>query len=564
MARRPFGPTRDERERDLDRELAFHVEQRVADLVKQGVSATEARRRAVVELGGVAQVQESVRETWIWRGLDTLRRDLRHAVRSLRRSWGFALGAGIILAMAIGANTAVFSVVHAVLLTPLAYPQAERLVAVETLWTNTGQTNPNVSGPDFLDWQAEDRVVSALAHFVGEDEMAITVNGRGGFGNLRRVSTDFFKVFGRLPAAGRLLTPEDAQESSAVPPAVVGYTWAVTHFGTPSDAVGKTFLLYRAPVQIVGVAAPGFQYPDATNIWIPAGPTDRTNRNAANYRVVGRLQEGIGLASARAAMRVVGNRLASQHPDNRFKSVAVIPLQHQLTGHVHGTLWMLMGAVALTFLIGCANLANLLLARSAIRTQEFALRAALGADRWRLVRQILIESGVLTAVAGGVGVLLAYGLVQGLVAWTPVDLPRIDEVRIDGVVPLFALGLSIVSVMLFSLIPALRPSRLDLTDALKRSAAKGAVAGHSDRLRSALVVAEVALSVMLLAGAGLLLRWFQKLHDQDLGFTTDRVVTAYTEYALGDDRTTTSRTVSIIETFSPVFARFRGSLPRRA
>ena len=266
MRRHPFGPTRASLERDLERELAFHVERRVEDLVKDGVSEGEARRRAIVELGGVAQVQENVRDTWIWRGLDTLNRDVRYAVRSLCRSWAFAIGAGTILALGIGANTAIFSVVNAVLLQPLAYPNADRLVAIETLWTNTGQTSPDVSGPDFLDWQAENGVFDIIAHFDGEDEMATTVNGRGGFGNLRSVSGDFFAVFGRPPSAGRLLTPQDAatlQGSAALLPVVVGHAWAVTNFGSADAAVGKTFLLYRAPVDIVGVAAPRQQRPMA-------------------------------------------------------------------------------------------------------------------------------------------------------------------------------------------------------------------------------------------------------------------------------------------------------------
>jgi predicted permease len=557
MNRRPFRPTRESQERDLNRELAFHVERRTAELVDGGLDPTEARRRAAVELGGVAQVQEGVRDTWTWARLDTLARELRHAARNLRRSWGFALGAGAILAMGIGMNTAIFSFVHTVLLTPLAYPGAERLVAAETLWTNTGQTNPNVSGPDFLDWQSETGVFDLLAHFNGDDQMATTVNGRGGFGSLRRVSGDFFEVFGRSAAAGRLLTRDDnlpAQGDRATTPVVVGHAWAVANFGSPSDALGKTFLIYRSLAQVVGVAAPGFHYPDETNIWIPAGPTDRTNRNAANYRVVGRLKEGMSLPSSQAAMRVVGDRLAAQYPGNRFKTVSLTALQEQLTGHVRGTLWMLMGAVALTLVIGCANIANLLLARSAARVQEFALRAALGAGRGHLIRQIVIESSVLTFVSGSAGVLLANGLVQGFVAWAPITLPRVDELRIDGVVLLFALGLSIVSVLLFSLIPALRASSLNLTEALKQGSTKGAVGGRSHRLRSALVVAEIAVSIMLLAGAGLLFRSFQKLNEQDLGFTTDRVVTAYTQYALGDDRTAAVRAVFFRDVLSRVRA----------
>ena len=321
----------------------------------------------------------------------------------------------------------------------------------------------------------------------------------------------------------------------------MGYSWAVANFGSAEAAVGKTFLLYRTPVEIVGVATPGFQYPDATSIWIPSAPTNRTNRDAQIYRAVGRLQPGVTLDAAQAQMRVVGERLASAYPGNRFKNISLLPLQERLTEDVQGTLWMLMGAVTLTLLIGCANIANLLLARSANRTREMALRAALGAGRARLVRQLLTESSVLTGLAACAGVFLAHyprARNRDLVAG---DLPRVEEVRIDGTALMFALGLSAASVLLFSLVPAVKAARLNLSDTLKQGGAKGTVSGGS-RLRAALVVTEVALSVVLLAGAGLLLRSFQQLHQEELGFTRERVVTAYTQYALGEGRTRPIRT----------------------
>ncbi|MCC7007682.1 MAG: ABC transporter permease [Acidobacteria bacterium] len=530
---------------ELDRELAYHIERRAAELVSSGMDANDARRRAAIELGGVAQAQERVRDTWTWRSVDALTRDVRQAVRSLRKSRGFTLGAGIILTLGIGVNTALFSVVHAVLLEPLAYPQADRLVAMETVWTNTGERRPEVSGPDFLDWQAERGVFDLLAHASGEDDMSTTVNARGGFGNLRHVSADFFGVFNLPPAAGRLLSSQDAfgvRPRNALLPVVVGYEWATTHFGSASDAIGETFLLYRAPVEIVGVAARGFQYPDATNIWIPASPTNRTDRSAASYVAVGRLRADLNVTSAQAALRVVADRLAAEHAENRFKNVAVVPLQEKLTGNVQRTLWMLMAAVTLILLIGCANIANLLLARSATRAREFALRAALGAGRTQIVRQLLTESSVLAGAATAAGVLLAYVLVHGLIAWAPIELPRLDEVRIDGTVLLFALATSAAAVTVFSVAPALKASKLDVTETLKSSGAKGAVSGSGTWLRSVLVVVEVALSVLLLAGAGLLVRSFQKLNAQDLGFTIDGVVSAYTQYALDETRTRPVRT----------------------
>ena len=234
-------------------------------------------------------------------------------------------------------------------------------------------------------------------------------------------------------------------------------------------------------------------------------------------------------------MRTIGDSLARQYPENRLKTVTLIPLQERLTGNLQVTLWVLMSAVGVVWLIGCANIANLLLARAAGRTREIALRAALGAGRGRVVRQLLTESCVLAGVAGLAGLLLASMLVQGVVALSPADLPRIDDVRMDTTVLLFALGLSLMSTALFGLVPALHASRLDLSDALKQGGSKATVSRASTRLRSVLVVAEVALSVILLATAGLLVRSFLALQHVDLGFTTDRVLVAYTEYAVTED-----------------------------
>ena len=532
-----FRRRRDRLERDLDRELRYHMDRRVEDLIKGGLSEPEARRRASLELGGVPQVQEAVRDTWIWRWLDALMRDLRDAMRSLTRSWGFTLGAGAVLALTIGANIAIFSVVNTVLLQPLAYPDAERLVSVETFWTNTGRSSQDVSGADFLDWQAQNDVFEQMAVSNGNTDTALVVGDRAVFASDQYVSADFFTVLGQTASAGRLLTEHDVPSADAEPTvAVVAYHWAVTHFGSDEAAIGKTITVYGNAMEIVGVAAPGFRYPGATDIWAPWLTTNGgTNRSNHNYQAVGKLKGGVDLTRARAHMRAIGENLARQYPENRLKTVTLIPLQERLTGNIQATLWMLMSGVGVVWLIGCANIANLLLARAAGRGREMALRAALGAGRGRVVRQLLTESCVLAGVSGLAGLLLASLLVHALVALSPTTLPRIDDVRVDMTVLLFALGLSLVSTAIFGLVPALHASRLDLSDALKRGGSKGTVSGTSTRLRSALLVAEVALSVILLATAGLLVRSLQALQHVDLGFTTDRVLVAYTEYAVKED-----------------------------
>ena len=316
----------------------------------------------------------------------------------------------------------------------------------------------------------------------------------------------------------------------------MAYHWAATQFGSDEAAIGKTIAVYGNAVEIVGVAAPGFRYPGSTDIWTP----DRTAHDAHDrsnhpYQAVGKLKGDVDLTRAQAQMRAIGDALARQYPENRFKTATVIPLQQRLTSNVQATLWVLMSAVGVVWLIGCANIANLLLARAAGRTREIALRAALGAGRGRVVRQLLTESCVLAGVAGLAGLLLASTLVQALAALSPATLPGIDEVRMDMPVLLFALGLSLVSTVLFGLVPAVHGARLDLSGALKQGGSRASGARAGTRFRSALVVAEVALSVILLAAAGLLLRSFETLQHVDLGFTTDRVLVAFTEYAVTDD-----------------------------
>jgi hypothetical protein len=249
---------RDRLERDLDRELRYHVDRRVEDLFRDGLNDVEARRQASLELGGVPQVQEAVRDAWTSRWLDALVRDVRHAIRSLTRNRGFALGAGAVLALAVGANVAIFSVVSTVLLQPLPYPDAERIVSIETFFTNTGQSSPMVSSPDFLDWQARTDVFETMAALSSAGDTPTIIDGRAMFSIPSFVSPDFFTVFGQSASAGRLLAERDFQTGGV---AVVAHPWAVTHFGSAEAAIGKTFLLYGGPLEVVGVAAPGFRYP---------------------------------------------------------------------------------------------------------------------------------------------------------------------------------------------------------------------------------------------------------------------------------------------------------------
>jgi putative ABC transport system permease protein len=532
--------------RHFRREFGAELE---AVLVQRLRDSRGALARAGIWLLAVADVLMSAAAEWTHalgheragtaRGnnrMDHVRLDVRFALRALSRQPGFAATAVITLALGIGATIAIFSVVNTVLLQPLPYPDAERIVSVETLWTHTGRSSQDVSGPDFLDWQAQNDVFEKMAAYYGNTDTPVVIGDRAVFANDQFVSADFFAIFGQTASAGRLLTAQDIPVVGAEPTrAVVAYYWAVTHFGSAEAAIGKRITDYGSPREIVGVAPPGFRYPGETDIWAPWPISGEAPRILHNYYAIGILRPGVALTRAQAEMRTIGDNLARQHPENRLKTVTLIPLQERLTGNVQVMLWVLMSAVVFVLLIACANISNLLLARAASRTREVALRAALGAGRARLLRQLLTESLLLAAFAAVFGLMLAFLLVRGLVLLSPADLPRLHEVRIDVVVLLFALGISFVTTFLFGLVPAIHASRLDLSHALAQGGSRGATSGGGARPRGALVVAEVALSVILLAAAGLLLRSFQALQHEDLGFTTDRVQVAYTEYAVREE-----------------------------
>ena len=467
--------------------------------------------------------------------LDHLRQDVGYAIRTILRTKVVSLAVIVTFALGIGANTAIFSLINSVLLSPLPYDSPDRIVTLEPLWTNTGQMNTVSSAPDFRDWREQNHVFDDMAFHAGR-EVRVVANGTPTFASVQLVTPDFFDVFGVRPFRGRVWT--EAEERR--PLAVVSHAWAIGQFGDADAAIGKTIEAVGQATEIVGVAAPGFAYPGSTDIWAPSSliPINQ-NRGGHNYFVVGRLKPGVGIEDARTEMRVIAARLEEEHPENRFKSIAITPMLDKLTSRAQTTLWLLFGSVIGVMLIACVNVAHLQLARAAARGREMAVRSAIGAGPGRLTRQVLTENVVLGFVGCLVGLVFGWLTLEVFLAMAPADIPRLSEVRIDGRVLLFTLAVTTLCSLLFGVGPARRATRADASAGLRHQTVRGTGRGVAPRVRSALVVAEIALSLVLLIASGLLLRSFVRLSQVDLGFSTERVLVTTTSYPAGGTEATT-------------------------
>ena len=460
--------------------------------------------------------------------------DLKFAFRSLQKNPGFTLLAILVMALGIGANTAMFSVVDSVLLKPLAYRDPDRIVTVSSLWKKTG-SHGQASGPDFHDWHDQSTAFSAMAYYT-EMLTAVKAGAAAEYASVAAVTPEFFPVFSEKPVAGRLFTPEE-QKPGTAGAAVISQSYWQSHFGGSASALGQTVRMFDKAFTITGVLPAGFHFPGKTDIWFPANTIfpETPSRAAHNYLVVARLKPDITLEQAQSQMTSIGTRLEQEYPlSNREKNVVVTRMRDEMVGDVRLTLYLLLGAVGVVLLIACANMANLLLAKASARTREIAIRAAVGASRGRIVRQLITESIVLAVLSGLAGLLLSIWGSSALVALAPSNVPRLAETGVDGWVLAFTFGVSVVSSLLFGLAPALQASRVDLNDALKQGAARAVIGGAAGRMRSALVVAEIALSVMLLAGAGLLIKSFVALHNVALGYRPENVLVMRTSVPAAD------------------------------
>jgi len=526
-------------EREMDEELRSHMQRYAADLARAGMEQGEAERQALLEFGSVGRTKEACREARRVDLLGSLFLDIRYGLRLLRRSPTFAGLAILTLALGIGAATAVFSLVNAVLLRALPYPDPERLVFLYEPIPGIPNVPLEAWGPvngDFFTWQKESHSFAYMAMFTtgglnaSLGDSAFRVSGS-------RVTADFFRVLGVSSAIGRTVDRSDVQPGHERTVVISDSLWR-SRFRADRHVLGKELLLDARPYRIIGVMPPGFAFPHdtenvdtigtTTELWVPwtMTPQERASRDENPGNAIGRLLPGVSLRQAQAEIATITGRFDPPFQQQHQKPAGVARgFDQEITGGSQRPLLILMAAVLLVLLVACSNVAGLALARATGRVQEISVRAALGASRLRLMRQLLTESLCLALVGGVLGTAAAFGIVRILVNFHPAHIARIQETSIDGRVLLFALCVSLAGTVFSGLFPAWSASHYDLNDSIKSSGTRS-IKGGTIRLRNALIVAEMSLTIVLLMGAGLLIHSFLKLRSVDKGFASLSTVTA--------------------------------------
>lgn len=516
-------------ERDLNEELEHHIELKTRENIDAGMTPEEARYAALRAFGGVEQKKEQCRDADWLRWMEDLIQDLRYGLRQLRRNPGFTVVAITTLALGIGANTAIFSVVNSVLLQPLPYRDSARLVMVYHVppaKSFPGMTRFAVSPANYLDWRKQNRVFDPIAIY-GFHGMNLTGRVQPESVIAAKVPADFFKVLGVRPRVGRAFTPDEEQPGHANE-VILGNAFWHAHFGSNQNIVGQQLRFDEQVYTIIGIMPANFRFPHLAQVWVPLAWTakDRAIRSNHNYLVIARLKSGVSITQAQAEMDTISSRLAQEYPnDDAGWGAVVLPLRQDLVGDVRPALLVLLGAVGFVLLIACANVADLVLEKIIARRKEIAIRTALGAGQGRVLRQILSESSFLAVAGGALGLLLAHFGIALIVAFLAQKLPRASEIGLDGWVLAFTLVISLLTGIVAGLAPAWHLTKTDLNRALKEGLGRTDSDSGGNRTRRVLVVSEVALSLVLLTGAGLLIRTLWALRNADPGFDPHNVLT---------------------------------------
>jgi putative ABC transport system permease protein len=520
---------------DLSEEIAQHLEEKTETLMAEGMGRREAETRARREFGNVVRIEERSREPWMWATVESVVADAKFAARQLRKNSGFALTTILTLGLGIGATTAIFSLVNAVLLRPLPFPAQERLMWLKQQdHSLPGVALEALSYPNYFDWRAQNHTFSGIASYAGG---GVTLEKDGEAQRLdgQMVSANLFQVLGVAPMLGRDFRWDDEKPGNRA--VMLSYSLWQSSFGSARDIAGKTIRLDDKSFVVAGVMPKGFQFPfegPAPALWISlSDQADGKNPTTAQrgydcLDVIGRLKPGVTLEQANSDLSLIAGNLAKQYPkENKWYTSALVePELKHMVGDTRPALRVLFGAVVLVLLIACANVAGLLLARGSRRSAEFALRAAIGASRAKIIRQLLVESVVLSFCGGIAGVALAFGLLRGMLRLMPLNIPRMEDATIDGSVLMFVVVVSVITGLLFGVLPAWRMSQLEPVQAL-REGTRGMAGGRGQhRLHNGLVVAQTAIGLVLLVGSGLLIRSFVRILNVDPGFDPKHVLTA--------------------------------------
>lgn len=518
---------------DLDAEIRDHLERETQENIARGMSEEEARYAALRKFGNVTRVKEEAREVWAVKWLETLAQDLRFAFRTLRKNPGFAATAILTLALGVGANTAIFSVVYAVMLKPLPYADSQRIYTVFQQATQESNNPQALSYPMFVDVRERNAAFSDVAG-VQQHQLALTGHGDPVLIDTSVVTAGFFEVFEGKPLVGRVFLPEDSKPGAAPVVVLSENVWRSIFHSDP-DIVGSAITLDQREYTVVGVMPEAFRFPEirpTNQIWVPLAQDPLygawMERPGTRFLFMnGRLKPGVSAKQAEAEMGVIDERLAKKYPaESKGWVTRVEPLQQNLVGEVEPALLVLLGAVGLVLLLACANIANLLLSRATSRTREIAVRTTLGAGRGRIIRQLLSETGVLGLLGGIAGILLAYWGVRGLSSLLPERFPLVNGIALGWTVLEFALGISIAASLAFGVAPAFLVVKSSVVESLCAGGARSGESGAGHLARSVLAGAEIGMATVLLVTAGLLVRSFSKLTEVNPGFNAGNVLKA--------------------------------------